>query len=102
MKYHRYRYSFNKWINRKRKWDPLEHEKKGQKYYDILPSLYYTNQTYGALNKSWLGFVIAKEKEEWDKLDMYARRIQKLERQLGREVTDFSNWGLNNIEKLDY
>ena len=28
MKYHRYRYSFNKWINRKRKWDPLEHEKK--------------------------------------------------------------------------
>lgn len=60
MKYHRYRYSFNKWVNRKRKWDPLEHEKKGQKYYDILPSLYYTNQTYGALNKYWLGFTIVK------------------------------------------
>ena len=28
MKYHRFRYSFNKWINRKRKWDPVEHEKK--------------------------------------------------------------------------
>ena len=55
-------------------------------YYDMLPSLYYTNQAYGALNKCWLGFVIAKEKGEWDKLEMYARRIQKLERQLGREV----------------
>jgi hypothetical protein len=100
MKYHRYGYSFNKWVNRKRKWDPLEHEKKGQKYYDILPSLYYTNQTYGALNKCWLGFVIAKEKGEWDKLDMYARRIQKYERQLGRQVTDFSNWGV--ISKNQY
>ena len=95
MRYHRYRYSFNKWINRKRKWDPLEHVKKGQKYYVILPSLYYTNQTYGALNKCWLGFVIAKEHGEWDKLEMYARRIRKLERQLGKEVlTDFSNWGI--------
>jgi len=25
---------------------------------------------------------------------MYARRIQKLEKQLGGEVTDFSNWGI--------
>jgi|SRR5215204_5633089 len=94
MKYHRYRYSFNKWIIRKRKWNPLEHVKKGQKYYDRLPSLYYTNQTYGALNKCWLGFVIAKEHGESDKLDMYARRIQKLERQLGMTITDFSNWGI--------
>ena len=101
MRYHKYRYKYDKWA-KQTKWDFLKYEKKGQKYYDILPSLYYTNQTYGALNKCWLGFVIAKDKEEWDKLDMYARRIQKYERQLGREVTDFSNWGLNNIEKLDY
>ena len=94
MKYHRSRYSFNKWINRKRKWDPLEHKKKGQKYYDILPSLYYKNQTYGALNKCWLGFTIAKNKHEDDKIVMYARRIQKLEKQLGRDITDFSNWGI--------
>ena len=65
---------------------------KGQKYYDIFPSLYYTNQTYGALNKYWLGFPIVKAKNEDDKIKMYARRIQKLEKQLGRAVTDFSNW----------
>ena len=84
MRYHKYRYSFDKWTKQKKKWDPFKSLTTGNRYYDILPSLYYENQTYGALNKSWLGFVIAKEKEEWDKLDMYARRIQKLERQLGR------------------
>jgi hypothetical protein len=26
---------------------------------------------------------------------MYARRIQKLERQLGIKITDFSNWGID-------
>jgi hypothetical protein len=58
----------------------------------ILPSGFFEGQTYGALHKCWLGFVIAKEKYEWDKLEMYAKRIRKLERELGIEVTDFSNW----------
>ena len=73
-------------MDKQKKWDPFLSYKKGYLYYDMLSSLYYTNQAYGALNKCWLGFVIAKEKGEWDKLEMYARRIQKLERQLGREV----------------
>ena len=85
MRYHKYRYSFDKWRKQKR-WEPCKSMRKG--------TLYYENQTSGALNKCWLGFVIAKEKGEWDKLEMYARRIQKLERQLGREITDFSNWGI--------
>ena len=74
MRYHRYRRNYDKWT-KQTGWNIFFYEKKGQKYYDILPTLYYTNQTYGALNKCWLGFVIAKDKEEWDKLDMYARRI---------------------------
>jgi phage head maturation protease len=60
----------------------------------LLPSGYYVSQTYGALHKCWLGFVIAKEKEEWDKLDLYAIRIQKLEKELDLEITDFSDWGI--------
>jgi hypothetical protein len=51
MRYHKYRYSIDKWMKQK-KWDPLKYERKGHKYYDLLPSLYYTNHTYGALNKS--------------------------------------------------
>lgn len=49
---------------------------KGQKYYDIFPSLYYTNQTYGALNKYWLGFTIVKAKNEHDKIKIYAEEFK--------------------------
>ncbi|MDW3627332.1 MAG: hypothetical protein QOK72_11870 [Nitrososphaeraceae archaeon] len=65
------------------------------KYRDcILPSGYFECQTWGALHKCWVGFVIAKEKMEWDKIDLYAKRIQNLERELGIEITDFSDWGI--------
>ena len=65
------------------------------KYRDhILPSGYFESQTWGALHKCWVGFVIAKEKMEGDKIDLYAKRIQNLERELGIEVTDFSDWGI--------
>ncbi len=46
----------------------------------------------GALHKCWIGFVIAKEKMEWDKIEIHIKRIQKLEKELGIEVTDFSDW----------
>ena len=93
MKYHKYRYNYTKWV-KQTGWDPFKYENKGKKYYDLLSSDYFENQAYGALNKCWLGFTIAKVKNEDDKLEMYARRIQKLEKQLGRAVTDFSNWGI--------
>ncbi|MGE5634332.1 MAG: hypothetical protein ACM3VV_03815 [Deltaproteobacteria bacterium] len=59
----------------------------------LLPSGYYVSQTWRALHKCWL--VIAKEKWEWDKLEIYAKRIRKLENELGIEVTDFSDWGID-------
>ena len=97
MKSQRYRMTNDKiWkliMQRKYKYDPYQFYRKGRKYDNyLLPSGYYVSQTWGALYKSWIGFVIAKEKYEWDKLEMYAKRIQKLERELGIEVTDFSNW----------
>ena len=60
----------------------------------LLSSGFYERQTWGALHKCWLGFVIAKEKMEWDKIDLYARRIQNLEKELGIEITDFSDRGI--------
>ena len=69
--------------------------KRGKKYQErILPSGYFESQTWGALQKCWVGFVIAKEKMEWDKIDLYAKRIQHLEKDLGIEITDFSDWGI--------
>ena len=35
------------------------------------------------------GFIIAKEKWEWDKIELYGRRIKNF---LGIEGTDFYDW----------
>jgi hypothetical protein len=97
MKSQRYRISNNKFwrIYGQKARDPYRYYMKGLKYGDyLLPSGYYVSQTYGALHKCWIGFVIAKAKHEFDKLDLYAERIQKLEKELGIEITDFSDWGI--------
>ena len=61
----------------------------------MLSSGFFASQTLGALHKCWIGFIIAKEKLEWEKIDLYAGRIQELEKELGIELTDFSNWGID-------
>jgi hypothetical protein len=97
LKSQRYRISNDKvWkIYGQRAKDPYKYFKKGWKYGDrLLPSGFYESQTWGALHKCWIGFVIAKEKMEWDKIDLYAKRIQNIERELGIEVTNFSDWGI--------
>ncbi|HSF51404.1 MAG TPA: hypothetical protein VLA74_11640 [Nitrososphaeraceae archaeon] len=53
---------------------------------------FFESQTWGALHKCGIGFVIAKEKIELDKIKIYAKRIQHLEKDLGIETTDFSDW----------
>jgi hypothetical protein len=76
MKSKRYRTSNNKfWKNYNKKMS-LAYYKRGLKYGErILPSRCYESQGWDALDKSWLGFVIAKEKMEWDKIGVYAKRI---------------------------
>jgi len=36
-----------------------------------------------------IGFIIAKKKFEWYKIDLYTRRIQKLEKELETEIRFF-------------
>ena len=69
--------------------------KGGLKYGErILPSGFFESQIWGALNKCWIGFAIAKDKLEMDKIEIYARRINKWQRELGIQQTDFSDWGI--------
>lgn len=69
--------------------------KRGRKYSDrMVPSGYFESQVWGALQKCWIGFVIAKEKGEMDNIEIYARRINKWQRDLGIQETDFSDWGI--------
>ena len=67
---------------------------KGLKYSKIVDSGFSANQTWGALNKAWIGFNIAKHNYEFDQQEHYAKVIQKLQRELEIKVTDFSNIGL--------
>jgi hypothetical protein len=46
-------------------------------------------QTWGALHKAWKGYIIAKNKDEIDRLYYYAEVIQKLQRELGLQVSLF-------------
>jgi hypothetical protein len=55
----------------------------------MLDSFNFENQTWGALHKAWKGYVIAKNKDEPDRMKYYAIVIQKLERELGIKVSSF-------------
>ena len=37
MRYHKYRYNYNKWV-KQTEWDPFKFEKQGKKYYALLSS----------------------------------------------------------------
>ena len=42
----------------------------------ILRDIFFENQVWGALHKAWKGYVIAKNKDEYDKMEHYARIIR--------------------------
>jgi len=48
----------------------------------VLKSGYTVNQTWKALSKAWLGYTIAKNQEEDDRMKYYAEVIQKLRKEL--------------------
>jgi hypothetical protein len=68
------------------------------KHGTILDSGWYDTQTWGALHKAWLGYVIAKNKGEYDQQIHYASIIQKLQKELNLEVSCFPQLGNANSE----
>jgi hypothetical protein len=61
----------------------------------VLKSGYTVNQTWKGLSKAWLGYTIAKDKKENDKMKYYASVIQKLQKELGYTT------GIANFPGLD-
>ena len=59
----------------------------------ILDSFYFENQVWGALIKGWKGYVIAKNKDEFDKMLHYADVIQECQDDLGLKVSSFPDIG---------
>ena len=64
----------------------------------MLDSFNFENQSWGALHKAWKGYVIAKNKDELNRMKYYAIVIQKLERELGIKVSSFPELNLLALE----
>jgi hypothetical protein len=60
----------------------------------VLDSGFFENQVWGALHKAWKGYTIAKNKDEYDKMELYAHRVQELQHDLGLEVSSFEDIGM--------
>ena len=56
-----------------------------------LPSEYIEKRTCRSLKGAWIGFKIAKQKGNHDKMKYYAEGIQKFQRQLCLPVSNFSD-----------
>jgi hypothetical protein len=61
----------------------------------MLESGFFENQAWGALHKAWKGYVIAKNKAEDDKMEVYASRIQELQHDLGLPIDSFDDIGMS-------
>jgi hypothetical protein len=49
----------------------------------LLNSFYLENQAWGALHKYWKAWTITKNRDEYDKMELFARRIQEWQHDLG-------------------
>jgi hypothetical protein len=56
-----------------------------------LPTEFTVKSTYRGLKRAWIGFRIACQEGNQEKMNYYAEGIQKFERQLGRTVSSFSD-----------
>ena len=67
----------------------------------VLKSGYTVNQTWKGLRKAWLGYTIAKNKEEDDRMKYYAEVIQKLRNELDLPHANFSYLNINEDIKKE-
>jgi hypothetical protein len=60
----------------------------------VLSSGFTVGETWGGLEKAWVGFRAAKRLENYSDMKLYASIIQRLEKELKTEVNDFLELGL--------
>jgi hypothetical protein len=91
MRAHKFRHNYHKdYLARKKgTYDYSKIYRIFHKHGTLLDSGWYDTQTWGALHKAWLGYVIAKNKAAYDQQIHYASVIQKLQKELNLEVSIF-------------
>lgn len=56
--------------------------------------IFTINMSWGALKRCWRGYRIAKTHGDSDRMKLYARRIRKLQAELGIGIAEFADIGL--------
>lgn len=59
------------------------------------------NETWGALKRCWRGYRIAKKYGDGERMKLYAKRIRKLQFELGISIADFPDIGLFGTDPED-
>ena len=57
---------------------------------------------FGGLNRAWVGYVIAKNQCDYEKMRQYAVAIQKFERRLNITINEFPELGLYIYDAFEY
>src|SRR5918995_4487591 len=58
-----------------------------------------TTPEWGALDRAWVGYVIAKSQDDYEKMRKYAIVIRKFERRLNIAINDFPEIGIYGFEE---
>src|SRR5215207_2552734 len=58
-----------------------------------------TTPEWGALDRAWVGYVIAKNQDDYEKMRKYAIVIRKFERRLNIAINDFPEIGIYGFEE---
>jgi hypothetical protein len=56
---------------------------------------------HGGLDKAWVGYVIARNQDDYEKMRKYAIAIQRFERLLNIEINEFPQLGLYTSDALE-
>jgi hypothetical protein len=54
---------------------------------------------WGALHRAWVGYVIAKSQDDYEKMRKYAMVIRKFQRRLNIAISDFLDIGVLGLKK---
>jgi hypothetical protein len=58
-----------------------------------------TTPEWGALDRAWVGYVIAKSEDDYEKMRKYAIVIRKFQRRLNIAISDFLDIGIYGFEE---
>jgi hypothetical protein len=58
-----------------------------------------TTPEWGALHRAWVGYVIAKSQDDYEKMRKYAIVIRKFQRRLNIAISDFPDIGIYGLEE---